>query len=145
MSKTKQCLMMTVGVTFSKTGLLLFTSSTPTTTWAVEDNAWGPPEALSSVAVTLRTYSTPWSRGGGLERKRIKPAAKQKEWHWLARSVSCLSYESQYLPSIRSTFKLDMKRIHPHIEVSFSSALKPKVVSVCVYAKASACVWKGLG
>lgn len=38
--------------TFWKTGLLLLTSSTFTTTWAVLVREWGPPEALSSVAVT---------------------------------------------------------------------------------------------
>lgn len=64
-------------LTFSKTGLLLLTSSTPTITCAVEDRAWGPPEALSSAAVMLRTYSTPWRWGGGLERSRIKPADKR--------------------------------------------------------------------
>lgn len=63
-------------LTFSKTGLLLLTSSTPTMTCAVEDRAWGPPEALSSTAVMLSTYSTPWRWGGGLERSRIKPADK---------------------------------------------------------------------
>lgn len=63
-------------LTFSKTGLLLLTSSTPTMTCAVEDRGWGPPEALSSTAVMLSTYSTPWRWGGGLERNRIKPADK---------------------------------------------------------------------
>lgn len=60
-------------VTFWNTGLLLLTSSTCTITKAVLESARGPPEMLSSVAVTLRTYSGPWSFGGGLERRRIKP------------------------------------------------------------------------
>lgn len=42
-------------------------------TKAVLESERGPPEMLSSVAVTLSTYSGPWSFGGGLERRRIKP------------------------------------------------------------------------
>lgn len=60
--------------TSSNTGLLLFTSSTPTMTRAVEESGWGPPDVLSSVAVTFRTYSRPWSFGKGVERRRINPA-----------------------------------------------------------------------
>lgn len=60
--------------TFWKTGLLLLTSSIFTITWAVLVREWGPPEALSSVAVTLSTYSVPCSFGNGLERSLISPA-----------------------------------------------------------------------
>lgn len=45
--------------TASNTGLLLLTSSTPTMTRAEEDRGCGPPDALSSVAVTFKTYSRP--------------------------------------------------------------------------------------
>lgn len=125
---------MIANLTFSKTGLLLFTSSTPTMTWAVDDKAWGPPEALSSVAVTLRTYSTPWRRGGGLERKRIKPTTKHKDdsgKHAPSASVDIAVTFS----SLCSTFMFEMKR--NYLRVSFSSALKPESVSVCVCTKAS--------
>lgn len=59
--------------TFWKTGLLLLTSSIFTTTWAVLVRGWGPPEALSSVAVTFRTYSVPCSWGNGLARSLTSP------------------------------------------------------------------------
>lgn len=59
--------------TFWKTGLLLLTSSIFTTTWAVLVRGWGPPEALSSVAVTFRTYSVPCSSGNGLARSLTSP------------------------------------------------------------------------
>lgn len=63
--------------TFWKTGLLLLTSSIFTTTWAVLVRGWGPPEALSSVAVTFRTYSVPWSSGNGLARSLTSPVKQQ--------------------------------------------------------------------
>lgn len=60
-------------LTASNIGLLLLTSSTPTMTRAVETRGCGPPDVLSSVAVTFKTYSRPWSLGRGEERRRINP------------------------------------------------------------------------
>lgn len=48
-------------------------------TRAVEESGCGPPDALSSVAVTFRTYSRPWSFGRGVERRRINPAKKKEQ------------------------------------------------------------------
>lgn len=60
-------------LTSSNTGLLLLMSLMPTMTWAELLRGSGPPAALSSVAVTLRTYWGPRSLGGGLRRSLMMP------------------------------------------------------------------------
>lgn len=55
------------------TGLLLLMSLIPTMTWAELLSGYGPPDALSSVAVMVRTYCGPVSLGGGLLRSLMMP------------------------------------------------------------------------
>lgn len=65
-------------VTSGKTGLLLLMSLIPTTTWAELLSGSGPPDALSSVAVMLRTYWGPLSLGGGLLLSWMMPTHKEQ-------------------------------------------------------------------
>lgn len=59
-----------------KTGLLLLMSLIPTMTWVELLRGYGPPDALSSVAVMLRTYCGPLNLGGGLRLSLMIPTNK---------------------------------------------------------------------
>lgn len=88
-------------------------------TWAVDDKAWGPPEALSSVAVTLRTYSTPWRWGGGLERRRIKPSTKNKK---MEKKTVVNTHSQSAVTDIKTVntgylFKLSLRKTGYHYSV----------------------------
>lgn len=60
-------------LTSLKTGLLLFTSLTPTITSAKLLRGVGPPETLSSMAVMFSTYRGPFRLGSGLRRSLMIP------------------------------------------------------------------------
>lgn len=60
-------------LTSLKTGLLLFTSLTPTITSAKLLRGVGPPETLSSMAVMFRAYCGPLRLGSGLRRSLMIP------------------------------------------------------------------------
>lgn len=60
-------------LTSLKTGLLLLMSLTPTITSAKLLRGVGPPEALSSIAVTFRVYCGPFRLGGGFLRSLMIP------------------------------------------------------------------------
>lgn len=119
-----------------KTGLLLLTSSTPTMTPAVDESDCGPPDELSSVAVTFRKYSRPWSFGRGSERRRINPGKKNLVKLWV-REKSC-SFPPPLHSSLNGTWRLPRPRLLTDVRL----VIALKLSDCCVFTAPTAEGWK---